>query len=117
MSILQGFSYPLSLYGGSLVLENKFSKLVRNAILSGLYTTIEERVMRPEYGLDPQEFQSVSNIVDILATLRGAIDVALEDYADVSFDLRGSVSEDGRIDVVVVYQCPDEAPNRIEVTL
>lgn len=114
---MQGFRYPLSVDGGSLELEYKYPRLVKNAIVSGLYTKAEERVMRPEYGLEPQEFQSVGNIAEVLASIRASIELALEGYPETTFDLRGSINDSGAIDVVVVYQCQDEPPERVEVTI
>lgn len=114
---MRGFVYPLAINGGTLEVTDHYPTIVKNAIKSGLLTQTEERVMRPEYGLNAQEFQSIQNMSDILAEVRSAIAIALEGFSDVSFELRAAINEDGRLDIVVVYQVNEEAPERVEITI
>ncbi len=115
--MLRGLSYPLSLNGGNLAIDSEYPKLVRNAIFSGLLTQEEERVMRPEYGLEPPEFKTVTDVVANLQAIKSKLAIALEGYPDVDFELRGAINEDGRMDVIVIYQVSDETPTSLSVTL
>lgn len=114
---MQGIVYPLEVSKGSLKLTSDYPTLVKNAILSSLNTELEERVFRPIYGLDPQEFQTVDNLVTILATCRQAIALGLEDYPDVDFDLRGRIDDSGMVVVVVAYSVADSIDGKLEVIL
>ena len=114
---MQGFVYPLEVSKGSLRLTSDYPTLVKDAIVSSLNTELEERVFRPDYGLDPQEFQAVDNLVTILATCRQAIALGLEDYPDVDFDLRGRIDDSGMVVVWVVYSVADSVSGNVEVAL
>lgn len=112
-----GFVYPFETYQGSLKLTSDYPTLVKNAILSSLNTELEERVFRPTYGLDPQEFQAVDNLATVLSTCRQAIALGLEDYPDVDFDLRGRVDDSGVVEVVVAYSVADSISGSVEVAV
>ncbi len=112
---MKGLVYPLALLGGNLETTENYVGLVRNAIYSGLQTQLEERVFRPDYGLDPQEFQAVNSVIIVLGVVRQAIESALEDYSDVTFEAKASIADDGKMDILVIYVCPDEEPKTLEV--
>lgn len=114
---MQGFVYPLTISNGGLMTTDQYAKLVSGAIMSSCQTHWEERVWRPEYGQGVYEFQSVSNLVDILRELREAISIGLDGYLDVVFEVYGSISEDGVIAVEVLYTCPDGLERTLEITL
>ena len=114
---MQGFVYPLEVFRGSLKLTSDYPTLVKNAILSSLNTELEERVFRPTYGLDPQEFQAVDNLTAIFATIRQAIAEGLENYPEVSFDLKGRIDDSGMVEVVVGYITPDGLSGSVEVAI
>ncbi len=114
---MQGLIYPLRLSGGNLETTKNYADLVRNAIFSGLQTQLDERVFRPEYGLDPQEFQAVSSVVTVLGIIRQTIVDALVGYQDVTFEAKASIADNGLMDVLVIYICPDEAPRTLEIQL
>lgn len=112
-----GFIYPFEVYQGSIKLTSDYPTLVKNAILSSLNTELEERVFRPTYGLDPQEFQAVDNLATVLTTCRQAIALGLEDYPDVEFDLRGRVDDSGMVEILVVYNVADSISDSVEVVV
>lgn len=114
---MQGFVYPLKLDNKGVKVTDDYAQLVKNAIVSGILTKQEERVMRPEYGLESQEFDVVSDIVTTLAKIRDTVTLALEGYPDVSFELRGSINDSGLLDVLVTYTSPDIAPESVTVTI
>ena len=111
---MQGFVYPLEVFRGSLKLTSDYPTLVKNAILSSLNTELEERVFRPTYGL---EFQAVDNLTAIFATIRQAIAEGLENYPEVSFDLKGRIDDSGMVEVVVGYITPDGLSGSVEVAI
>ena len=115
--MLNGFQYPLELSGGNLKVQQDYPQLVRNAILSGLYTQEEERVLRPNYGLNDAVFRSISDTVAMLQSIREKIELALETYTGVTFELMGSINDSGLLDVVVVYITPNEAPVTLKATI
>ena len=115
--MLNGFQYPLELFGGNLAIQKSYPQLVKNAILSGLYTQAEERVFRPEYGLEDAVFRSVQDTVAMLQGIREKIEVALETYEGVTFELMGGINDNGQMDVIVIYITPDEMPITIEATI
>ena len=112
---MQGLKYPLTIAKGSLVYSSEYQDLVGNAIISSLKTRTEERVMRPEYGREDEEFQSISSLVDILARLRRTILVGLEGYDGVSFELSGWLREDGLLDVSVLYRTVEGLTQELNV--
>lgn len=114
---MQGLIYPLRLSGGNLETTKNYADLVRNAIYSGLQTKLDERVFRPTYGLDPQEFQIVHSVVIVLGIVRQTIVDALEGYPDVTFEAKAAIADDGLMDILVIYICPDEAPRTLEIRL
>lgn len=114
---MQGFRYPLTISNGSLEVTDDLPKLVSGAILSSILTLREERVFRPEYGRDEQVFDSINSLVDLLGSLRRAIATGLEGYPQVTYELLGSIGDDGRAYIQVLYTCPDEIERTIEVSL
>lgn len=114
---MKGLQYPLKLSGGNLETTVTYADLVRNAIYSGLQTKLEERVMRPEYGLDPQEFQTVNSVILVLGVVRKTISDALSGYPEVTFEAKASMAEDGLMDILVIYICPDEEPRTLEIRI
>lgn len=114
---MAGLKYPLEIVNGGLRVSKDYPSLVLSAILSSVNTRTEERVMRPEYGREDEEFQSVSSLVDTLGNLRQTITLGLEGYPDVTFELSGSISEGGLVEATVAYQCPDGLERTVEVSL
>ena len=104
---MQGLKYPLEIAKGGLVLTKRYENLVEDAIQSSVRTRTEERVMRPEYGREDEEFQAVNSIVELLGNLRRAIVIGLEGYPEVVFELSGAINEMGLVDVTVGYSCPE----------
>ena len=92
---MSGLSYPLTANNGSLLIVSTYIDRVGQALLSSLQTRLEERVYRPEYGLDDQEFQTTSRLTDILNTIRQALETGLEGFDDVELDIRGTFTDDG----------------------
>lgn len=114
---MTGLSYPLSVANGSLSLTKDYPSLVKEAILSCIWTKQEERVMRPEYGREDSEFISVNNLVDILSSLRQSVQLGLEGYPDASFELLGGIDDNGLVEIQVIYQCSDGLERSIKVTI
>lgn len=114
---MQGFRYPLTISSGSLDITDELPKLVSGAILSSVLTLQEERVFRPDYGRDEQVFTCVNSLVDLLGSLRRAIAIGLEGYPQVNYELLGSIGDDGRAYIQVLYTCDDELERTIEVAL
>lgn len=110
-------SYPLEASNGSLKLVTDYPNRIGQAILSAVATELEERVLRPEYGLDPQEFNTISDITMILATIRETVERGLEDLPGVTFDLRGALNDDGMVAVLISYMVADGSRGQLEVTL
>lgn len=113
---MQGLAYPLSLSRNGLTLETSYAGLVRNAILSVLSTYQEERVYRPEYGVGRYEFMTYSNLPELLAELRLAIELGLEGYPEVTFGVSGYLSEEN-VEISVNFQCPDSDPQELNVAI
>lgn len=114
---MQGFRYPLTTTNGSVEVTDELPKLVSGAILSSILTLQEERVFRPEYGRDEQVFDSINSLVDLLGNLRKAIATGLEGYPEIRYELLGSIGDDGKAYIQVLYTCPDELERTIEVAL
>lgn len=114
---IRSLRYPLQAVNGKLVLTDSYPVIVGQCILAALQTRLEERVYRPEFGLPDHTFDSISNLALILAEVRTAIELAIaEDFPEVTFQVLGGVSDDGKLDLQVAYQSP-EFSDRVEATL
>lgn len=114
---MTGLKYPLEASNGGLELVTTYPAKVGQAILSALATELEERVLRPEYGLDPQDFTTISDITMILVTIRETIERGLEDLSGVTFDLRGTINDDGMVAVLISYMVAEGTQGQLEVVI
>jgi hypothetical protein len=104
------FKYPLDTLNGDILLHDSFNTAIGDAVNHVLSTELEERVMRPEYGIEDiifkgYDLQTLNNlIVDVLATGLAGFNVI--------YNVTCSFGDEGILAVKVQY---DE--NTVEVIL
>lgn len=105
---MSSLKYPLAISDGSVTLTDNYALIVQGAIMSALVTELEERAYRPDYGLPRLEFESVSNLTEIMSICRQTIAEGLVNYPDVSYELRAALTDDGLLDLSILYEIGDE---------
>lgn len=53
---IKSFSFPLRIVGGQMVLNRGIDSVVRQQLIDSVMTNYRERIMRPRYGSDIQNF-------------------------------------------------------------
>lgn len=107
--------YPIAAANGSLVLTTDYPGRVKEAVISGLMTIVDERVMRPDFGRSYEPFDAY-RLPDLLRDCRGAVTRSLADYPEVSFRLTAT-PDDGAVLVTCYYQAPDLDPGEVSTTI
>jgi hypothetical protein len=94
--------YPLAVFNGSLVYQLE-DNVVKEAILSALFTYQNERVLNPGYGTDLEVFKLLPELGDILGELENRVSESLSEYGDITLTFYGSMAEEGLLDLSVLY--------------
>jgi hypothetical protein len=108
--------YPLAVLNGSLVYQLE-ENVVKEAILSALFTYQNERVLNPGYGSDPGVFKLLPELGDVLVELEGRVSESLSEYGDVTLTFYGSMSEEGLLDLSVLYTTDTISDGNIAIEL
>jgi len=104
------YKYPIEAKGGDIVLHDDYNTAIQDAIRHCLMTELEERILRPEYGLADVLF-SGSNLTDLSALVRKTLDIGLDGF-NVIYSATVTFNEDGRLDVVVLFD-----DNKVVITV
>jgi phage baseplate assembly protein W len=100
MAIKRGFTYPLQIENGTLMLSEDLD-LVREAIYSVLETRYYERVMRPSYGTPDYIFTAVYSSAVICDQVYQALDTQIPDVT--SWKVDGAIDDTGTFVMTIDY--------------
>ncbi len=100
MVLRRGISYPLTIINGGLAVSTDFD-LIKEAIFSVLETRIFERVMRPQFGTPSFIFETIQDPNVICEQIRISLVTQIPEVE--SFNVTGSISEDGIMQVQIFW--------------
>lgn len=105
------FKYPPSAANGKLLLSSDAN---REAIFSAIQTKNGERVYRAGYGNDLDELRTIPDLSEVILRLEDDVNDSLGDYQPLAISINGSPSEDGQIDLYLLYE-DDQESNTLEI--
>jgi hypothetical protein len=115
---MKAVKLPLQAVDSRVLLTDDYPTIVKQNIIAAIVTYQDERVYRPEFGIDDPVFTAIDTVPGMLGLIKTAIAGALdEDFPDVTYNVLGSITEDGRLDLVVNYRCGDADPDSLETTI
>lgn len=109
--------YPLMADKGKLVTTEDFPRITGDRIKSAVLTYWEERVYQPDHGIQDPSFKSINDLPSVLADVRRSVSQVLETTPEVTFDVLGSITDDGQLYLYIPYVYPDTPEIQVEVTL
>lgn len=95
------FKYPPSAANGKLLLSQDAN---REAIMSAVQTKHGERVFRAGYGNGVDELRTISDLSELMQQLEDDVYESVADYQPLAIAVNGSPSDDGQIDLYLVYE-------------
>ena len=110
------FKYPLEVLNGTLVLTSDYTRTIPEVIAHILQTQITERVLNPEFGIEPTEFNNFYNLPSLLRSLEESLAFGLVEYPGASVRLVGYADDSGTIPVTCFYDI-DETSGEVTVIL
>ncbi|MCC5636333.1 GPW/gp25 family protein [Nostoc sp. CHAB 5844] len=110
---VRGLAYPLQVFNGSLKLSEDFDT-IRDAIFGVLECRPGERIMRQNFGCPDFVFDAVAQPQVVLSRIQVALE---EQIPDVSFEVTGSIQEDGGFSVRVEWSVGDVPQPPISLVL
>lgn len=113
MATLRTLTYPLAVKNGSLALSEDYST-IRDAIFSVLETRPGERIMRSRFGSPDFIFDAVAHPQAVLSRIQTALE---EQIADVTFEVTGSIDDDGAFSVRIEWEVEGNLQAPIEFVL
>lgn len=115
---MKAVKLPLQVLDGRVILTDDYPTIVKQNIVSAIVTYQDERVYRPEFGLEDPVFTAIDTVPGMLGLVKTAIAGALaEDFPEVTYTVLGSVNDDGKLDIVVNYRVGDSDPDQVEITV
>jgi phage baseplate assembly protein W len=104
MTITKGIAFPLTIDKGNLLVSQE-GELFRGHILSWLLTEINQRVMRPSYGMKDPLFESLQDMSVVTSEVREGL---IKYIPDVDFQVEGSINDLGEAVITVYWQYQDK---------
>jgi len=115
---MKAVKLPLQAIDGRVLYTGDYPNIIKQNIISAIITYQDERVYRPEYGIDDPVFTAVDTVPGVLGLVKNAIAGALEEtFPEVTYTVLGSVNDDGKLDIVVNYRVGDSDPDQVEITV
>lgn len=115
---MKAVKLPLHATDGRVMLTDDYPTIVKQNIISAIITYQDERVYRPEFGIEDPVFTAIDTVPGMLGLVKTAIAGALdEDFQDITYTVLGSVNDDGKLDLVVKYRVGDSDPDQVEITV
>ncbi len=105
------FKYPPSAANGKLLLSSDAN---REAIFSAIQTKNGERVYRAGYGNDLDELRTISDLTEVITRMEADVYDSLGDYQPLAISIEGNPSEDGQINLYLLYE-DNEQQGNIEI--
>lgn len=102
MTDIRGLSYPLQISGGGLKVSTD-ADLIEERIISVLETRPFERIMRADYGLPDDTFETIQPAA-IDAKISNAIAEQVGEIEDLSVKGNWTQGEDGVYSVTITYK-------------
>lgn len=96
--------YPITAENGSLLLTREEERKIPEVIRHCLQTRLEERPMRPDWGIEDPEFNVVYDLPAYLRTVETALIEALGEYPGTSLSVVGAINDSGTLPVTVYWQ-------------
>ncbi|ANV88502.1 hypothetical protein [Picosynechococcus sp. PCC 7117] len=104
--------FPLTVANGSLQVVSGADR-IRSHILHYLQVFKDERVMRPEYGIDDYLFDNVSNVTAITSDLLAGLNRYIP---EAQFSVNGTVNDLGEV-LINIYWLYEDVESSFEITL